>query len=80
MHELALMDDLVDAVLEEIAEIEQARVGIVRLRIGPDACVSKEALLFCFDVCVRGTALEGAALQILEGDGDELRLQELEVT
>jgi hydrogenase nickel incorporation protein HypA/HybF len=79
MHELALMDDLVAAVSAE-AEAEDARVRVVRLRIGPEACVSCDALRFCFDVCARGTALEGAALEIMKGAGSELRLEELEVT
>lgn len=77
MHELALIEDLVEAVTEETAG---ACVHVVRLRIGRDACVSPDALHFCFDVCTRGTALEGAVLQIVEGVGDELRLQEVEVT
>jgi hydrogenase nickel incorporation protein HypA/HybF len=55
-------------------------VHVVRLRVGRDACVSPDALRFCFDVCTRGTPLEGAALEIVEGTGGELRLQELEVT
>lgn len=77
MHELALMEDLVGVVTEETVG---ARVHVVRLRVGREACVSPDALQFCFDVCTRGTALEGAALEIIEGAGDELRLQELEVT
>jgi hydrogenase nickel incorporation protein HypA/HybF len=71
------MEDLITAVTEETVG---ARVHVVRLRIGPDAGVSPESLSFCFDVCARGTALEGAALQIVEGVGTELRLDELEVT
>jgi hydrogenase nickel incorporation protein HypA/HybF len=77
VHELALMEDLVASVTEEVGD---ARVHVVRLRVGRDACVSPPSLLFCFDVCTRGTALEGAALEIVEGSADELRLQELEVS
>ncbi len=77
VHELALIEDLVEAVTDETAG---ARVHVVRLRVGRDACVSVDALHFCFDVCTRGTGLEGAALEIIEGVGDELRLQEVEVT
>jgi hydrogenase nickel incorporation protein HypA/HybF len=71
------MEDLVDAVTSEIAD---ARVLVVRLVVGSQAGASPHALRFCFEVCTHGTALEGAALEIIETDGGELRLAELEVT
>jgi hydrogenase nickel incorporation protein HypA/HybF len=77
LHELALMEDLVATVTREVAA---ARVHVVRLVVGKDACASPHALRFCFEVCARGTALEGATLDIVETAGDELRLREVEVT
>jgi hydrogenase nickel incorporation protein HypA/HybF len=77
MHELALMEDLVETVIEGIAD---AHVHVVRLVVGREAGASPHALRFSFDVCVRGTPLEGAALEILETSGSELRLAEVEVT
>ncbi len=71
------MEDLVDTVIRQAPD---AHVHVVRLRIGHDACVSRDALRFCFDVCARGTALERAALEIIDGRGDELALQEIEVS
>jgi hydrogenase nickel incorporation protein HypA/HybF len=38
----------------------------VRLEIGRLSSVMPEAVRFCFDVCARGTPLEGAALEIVE--------------
>ena len=61
MHELALIQSIVAAVEERV---QPARVDIVRLEIGQLAGVSEQALRFCFDVCTRGTILEGAALEI----------------
>jgi hydrogenase nickel incorporation protein HypA/HybF len=66
VHELALMDNVVSAVVERIGD---ARVTTVRLEIGRLAAVVPEALRFCFDVCARGTALEGAALEIAHIEG-----------
>jgi hypothetical protein len=80
VHELALMEDLIAAVEEETRGPPATRVHVVRLLVGRETCVSPDALRFCFDVCARGTALEGAALEIVPGAGDELRLQDLEVT
>ncbi|MDB4935530.1 MAG: [NiFe] hydrogenase nickel incorporation protein HypA [Labilithrix sp.] len=77
MHELALMEDLVSTVAGEVGE---ARVHVVRLEVGRQACASPDALRFSFEVCVHGTALEGATLDIVETRGAELRLKEVEVT
>jgi hypothetical protein len=77
VHELSLMDDLVRTV---VAEIGEAQVHVVRLQVGRSAGASAHALRFCFEVCARGTALEGATLEILETNDDELRLKEVEVT
>jgi hydrogenase nickel incorporation protein HypA/HybF len=77
VHELALMDDLVAAVTTEVSD---ARVHVVRLEIGRLSCASPHALRFCFEVCAQGTPLEGASLEIVEIDGDGMRLKELEVS
>jgi hydrogenase nickel incorporation protein HypA/HybF len=61
MHELALMERVVEAVIERVGG---ARVAVVRLEIGRLAAVVPEALQFCFEVCAQGTSLEGASLHI----------------
>ena len=66
MHELALMESLVESVVERVGD---ARVTTVRLEVGRLTCVVPEALSFCFDVCASGTRLEGAAIEILEVEG-----------
>lgn len=76
MHELALMDDLVATIGREL---DGEHVAVVRLEVGERSCASPSALQFCFDVCVRGTALEGATLDIVRAGGEVLRLREIEV-
>ena len=66
MHELALMQSVVEAVSEQL---ENRRVLTIRLEVGRLTCVVPDALRFCFDVCTRGTALEGSKLDILERAG-----------
>ncbi len=66
MHELALTESIVDAITERVGD---ARVVTVRLRVGRLAAVLPDALRFCFDVCTRGTTLEGAALEIADVPG-----------
>lgn len=55
------METIVSAVEERV---RPARVSCVRLQVGQLAGVMPEALRFCFDVCARGTLLDGATLEI----------------
>lgn len=66
MHELALVESLVATVEENVAE---GRVTAVRLAVGRLAAVVPDAMRFCFELCVRGTRLEGAVLEIEEVAG-----------
>lgn len=66
MHELALMESLVDAVVEQVGT---QRVTRIQLEIGILAGVAIDAMRFSFDVCVKGTSLDGAELDIIEVAG-----------
>ncbi len=77
MHELSLVQAVIDAVLDSR---DGAQVHVVRLEVGREACASQDALRFAFEVCIASTDLEGAELDIVETDGAALRLVELEVT
>lgn len=66
MHELGVTQQIVEAVIEHAAG---ARVGRVVVEIGKLSAVLPDAVRFCFDLCCEGTALEGAALTILEPPG-----------
>ncbi len=66
MHELSIVESLIDAVLEKTGT--RAVTG-VNLRIGPLSGVLPDALRFCFDVASAGTTLAGARLQIDEPQG-----------
>jgi hydrogenase nickel incorporation protein HypA/HybF len=61
MHELAVMEAVVATIAERIPA---GRVHVVRIEVGVLSGVVPDALAFCFDVCARGTVLEGATLQI----------------
>lgn len=62
VHELSLMQSLVAAVEDDVAG---ARILAVRLEVGALSCADPDALRFCFDLCARGTRLDGARLDIL---------------
>ncbi|MGI9083856.1 MAG: hydrogenase maturation nickel metallochaperone HypA [Aeromicrobium sp.] len=66
MHELAIAESVVEAILERT---DQRQVTTVRLAVGKLSGVVPDALEFCFDLATAGTPLEGASLEIVEPSG-----------
>jgi hydrogenase nickel incorporation protein HypA/HybF len=66
VHELAIIESLVDTVL---AYAGDAQVLRVQIEIGKLTGLVQDALRFGFEVSTAGTTLAGAALQIVEIDG-----------
>ena len=66
MHELGIAQEIVALVSERAGG---ARVTRVVLEIGKLAAVLPDAVRFCFELCVEGTALAGASLEIIETPG-----------
>lgn len=66
MHELAIAESLVAAVLERTGV---RPVSVVRIQVGRLAGVVPDSLDFCFELAVAGTPLEGARLDIERPDG-----------
>jgi hydrogenase nickel incorporation protein HypA/HybF len=64
VHELSIAMSLVDAACEKAQMLGDVRVDAVCVAIGPLSGVEKDALEFCFEDAVRGTAIEGARLDI----------------
>lgn len=69
MHELSLMESLVQGIQAEALRQGFSRVHQVRLEVGRLAGVELEALRFAFDPATEGTVAEGATLEILEIPG-----------
>jgi hydrogenase nickel incorporation protein HypA/HybF len=69
MHELSLMEGMVQGIQEEALRQGFGRVHQVRLEVGRLAGVELEALRFAFGPVTEGTLLEGADLEILELPG-----------
>ncbi|MCZ6720224.1 MAG: hydrogenase maturation nickel metallochaperone HypA [Proteobacteria bacterium] len=65
MHELSLATSLIELACEHAAENGASRVTRLRVRLGVLAAV-RRALYFCFEPAARGTACEGAVLEIDE--------------
>ncbi len=66
MHELAITQDIVEAVC---ARAGGARVVKVVVEIGKLSLVLPDAVRFCFELCCEDTPLAGAELEIVEPPG-----------
>jgi hydrogenase nickel incorporation protein HypA/HybF len=61
MHELAIAESVVDAVVSRTGE---SAVREIRLQVGRLSGVSADSLRFCFEMAAAGTGVEGAQLDI----------------
>ncbi|MGW6282463.1 hydrogenase maturation nickel metallochaperone HypA/HybF [Kribbella sp. NPDC055071] len=66
VHELAITESVVDAIVEKIGD---GPVAAVRLEIGKLSGVVTDSIRFCFEIVAGGTGLEGARLDIDEPSG-----------
>ncbi len=71
MHEMSLCEGI-RRVVDQAAGPEVSRVTRVRLEIGRFAGVEKDALRFAWEVVMRGSKAEGAALEMLDLPGQAL--------
>ena len=76
MHELGITRNVVAICAEQA---HGAKVLRVTLEIGKAAGVMADSVRFCFDICAKGTSVEGATLEIVEPAGDVLKIKEMEV-
>jgi hydrogenase nickel incorporation protein HypA/HybF len=76
VHELALVESLVDLVAERTVG---RRVVAVHLRVGDWSGVVAEALEFCFDVVIADGPLAGASLVVERVPGTALDLSHVEL-
>jgi hydrogenase nickel incorporation protein HypA/HybF len=76
MHELGITRNIV-AIVGQAAR--GRRVVRITLEIGAQAGVEARAIAFCFDVVARGTAADGAVLDIVSRAGTELSIKTMEI-
>ena len=75
MHELALMESVIEIALEETRKAGATRLSRIALDIGALSAVEPEAMRFCFEAVAAGTAAEGAELTIRDVEGAGYRVQ-----
>lgn len=72
MHEMSLCEGIRTIVEDQARAHGFAQVRRLRLEIGRFAGVEKDALAFAFDVVMRGSPAEGAALEMIDLPGQAL--------
>ena len=70
MHEMSLMQDVLDIIEEASRREGFSKVKKVRLEIGALSCVDPAALDFCFDAVMRGSLAQEAVLEIVSLPGE----------
>jgi len=66
MHEMSIIEALLEQIQQEIRTHPGALVQHVRVRVGKLRQTVPEMLTFCYDAAVRGTSLEGSHLDVEE--------------
>ena len=64
MHEIGLMQRMVEIALERAASAGAQHVQRVTVRVGAESGVVPDVITLAFDVATRGTIAEGAELRI----------------
>ena len=64
MHEISLVENIIDIVTSEMQKHSITKVSVIRLRIGEMSHAVPEALTFGFEMMSKDTPLEGAELVI----------------
>ncbi len=76
MHELSITRNIVAIVAERAAG---RRVLRITLEIGALTAIMPEAIRFCFPMCAKNTVADDAKLEIIDTQGDELKIKEMEI-
>jgi hydrogenase nickel incorporation protein HypA/HybF len=64
MHEVSLVESVVELVALEARKQPFRRVRVIRLKLGSLGHAEPDALRFCFDAVTNGTIADGARLEI----------------
>jgi hydrogenase nickel incorporation protein HypA/HybF len=64
MHEIAIIESILEVVEQKARDADSASITVIKLRLGQFTAIAREALEFAFEVARRGTLAEHALLEI----------------
>jgi hydrogenase nickel incorporation protein HypA/HybF len=79
MHELSLCESILKIIERQAQKERFDRVVKVRVALGEQSCASEESLAFCFPHVVKDTIANGAILEFIRTQGDEMRVVDMVV-
>jgi len=77
MHELGIMYNIVERVLEVVRNNGLSEVEAIVLTVGEKSGVVTQYLHSCYPAAIDGTMLENTALEIISADTEEFTLKEI---
>jgi len=69
MHEMSLMESLIDLAEGEARKHGASRISVIRVELGALSHVDPHSLRFCFDAVTRGSLAEGARFDTIDIPG-----------
>ena len=79
MHELSIAQEVVETVMGHLPTGVVGAVRSVHLKVGVLNRLTPDSLCFCFEIATRGTAVEGATLEIEETTGDGIQVVDFDL-
>jgi hydrogenase nickel incorporation protein HypA/HybF len=64
MHEMSITISMMETVKHSMIEHGLKQLKRLRIRVGALTAVEPQSLIFCFEIYVQGTPMEGATLEI----------------
>jgi Zn finger protein HypA/HybF involved in hydrogenase expression len=79
MHELSLAEEICRIAERATGSTHASRIRTVAVEVGDDAGVESESLGFWLEVLLQEPPFHHAAVRIIRGEGNTLRVSHLEV-
>jgi hydrogenase nickel incorporation protein HypA/HybF len=64
MHEMSIVQSIIDIVQQEMARHQVSKVTVIRLVVGEFTAVVPDSLTFCFELITKDTPLEGVKIEL----------------
>ena len=66
MHEMSITVNVISIVTDQMKKNGATKLNKLKVKVGRMTAVEPDSLRFCFEVCIKGTPIEGAILDIEE--------------
>ncbi len=78
MHEIAIVQEVLNAVFDELKTHEYSKVEEIELSVGEFNMLSQESLQNAFDLIAENTKAKGAIIKVNQVPGMEIEIKHIE--